>query len=134
MAELDLDLVRHALGLARKNGFAEVELAIDGETFTASLLPGAPAPAPSVAAPAAEASTEPKLQPLKATLVGYYREAKKPLQAGDSVKKGEVVAVIAALGIANDVESNVTGEVVEVLVANDQPVEYGQPLALVRPT
>lgn len=128
MPDLDIDLVRHALGVARKHGFGEVELRVDEGAFFAKLLPG-------VAAPADEsdlALSEPQLIPIKADLVGYYREVKKPLAVGASIKAGDVVAVVAALGIANDVESKVSGEVVEVLVEPGQPVEYGQVLARVR--
>lgn len=133
MSELDLEIVRHALGLARANGFAEVELAVGENSFSASLAPGAPAGVgtPTSSSPDA-VPAEPPLSPIKATLVGYYREAKVPLADGQTVQKGDVVAVIVALGLANDVESTVSGEVVEVLVQPESPVEYGQPLALVR--
>ena len=64
MSELDLETVRHALSLARKHGFAEVELSVGESAFTASLAHG-PAPAASSAAPAAsgeEIATEPELK------------------------------------------------------------------------
>ena len=130
MSELDLDVVRHALTLARAQGFAEVELAVGESSFTARLAPGAPSSStpPNTDSQPSEAS----LVPIKSTVVGYYREANPPLHAGQTVKKGDVVAVIVALGLANDVESTVSGEVVEVLVEPEQPVQYGQPLANVR--
>lgn len=125
----DLDLVRHALKTARRNGFTEVELAVGPDSFQAKLRPMAGG---GVALEEPERA-EPPLGTISATLVGYYREAKNPLQVGQQVRAGDVVAVIAALGIANDVESKVAGEVVEVLVTPDQPVEFGQPLARVKP-
>lgn len=130
MSELDLDVVRHALTLARAQGFAEVELAVGESSFKARLAPGAPV----TSAPQSSdgQSSETSLAPIKSTVVGYYREANPPLRVGQDVKKGDVVAVIVALGLANDVESTVSGEVVEVLVEPDQPVQYGQPLANVR--
>jgi acetyl-CoA carboxylase biotin carboxyl carrier protein len=133
MAKLDLELVRHALTVARQHGFAEVELGVGEETFSAKLTPGRPA----ATKPQAVATGEPEepkeqLQEVKATLVGYYRPAKTPLEVGITVKKGDVVAVIAALGIANDIESPGEGEVVEVLVEPNQPVQYGQVLARIR--
>ena len=132
MANLDAELVRHALSVARQYGFAEVELGIGEESFVARLDPVAHKPKASKSSNAA-AALEPEFQTITSTLVGYYRPAKSPLQVGGSVKKGDVVAIIAALGIANDVESKVTGEVVEVLVEPNQPVEYGQALAKVKP-
>ena len=78
-------------------------------------------------------SSEPALLPIKANQVGYYRPAGKPLEVGLTVSKGDVVAVISALGLANDLESPVEGEVVEVLVADGEPVQFGQVLAQVKP-
>lgn len=129
MSELDLDLVRHALSLARTHGFAEVELSLGDDSFTARLAPGAPAPA---AIAAYTAPDEPEVVAIKSKHVGYYKPASTPLAPGQTVAKGDVVATIAALGLANDVDSSVTGEVVEVLVQADQPVEYGQTIALVK--
>jgi len=122
------------LELARKHGFAKVELSTGDDQFRAYLMRD-PAPATAVAAspdsPTAE-PTEPPLLSIKATLVGYYQESAKPLAVGATVRKGDIVAVIAALGLGNDVESTVAGEVVEVLVEPDQPVEFGQILAKVK--
>src|SRR5689334_13863662 len=117
MPGLDPDLLRHALNVARQHGFAEVEIGLSDSTFKAKLdpAPRTSAPAPSVATLESD-SDEPQLSAIKATLVGYLQERPEPLVAGQTVRQGEVVAVIAALGIANDVESQVAGEVVEVLV------------------
>lgn len=131
MSELDLDLVRHALSLARAHGFAEVELSLGADSFTARLAPGAPAPVATSPAAVATAA-DPEVVAIKANHVGYYKPGESPLAPGQTVAKGDVVATIAALGLANDVESTVSGEVVEVLVEADQPVEYGQTIALVK--
>ena len=66
---------------------------------------------------------------IKATLVGYYREAKEPIAVGRTIRKGDPVGTIEALGIVTDVTSKVEGEIVEVLVEPGQAVEYGQVLA-----
>ncbi len=129
MADLDLELVRHALSVARQYGFAEVELGIGDQSFSARLDP---APKKKSASAASSAPVEPELLTITSTLVGYYREAKHPLKVGASVKKGDVVAVISALGLTSDIESKHSGEVVEVLVEPNQPVEYGQALAKVK--
>jgi acetyl-CoA carboxylase biotin carboxyl carrier protein len=130
MAELDLEVVRHALGVARKHGFAEVELALGDAAFHARLDPMPPSAARAIAS---ETATEPALVDVKAPLVGYAREARVPLEVGQTVERGQVLAVIEALGLANDVESPAAGEVVEVLVVPGQPVEYGQVMARVKP-
>lgn len=135
MARLDGELLRHALQLARKNGYAEVELSVDTARFTATL---AAAPLSSPSAPSDRmaidrTAPEPKAPSIDAPLVGYYRESAKGLRVGQKVKRGDAVAEIAALGILNEVESKVDGEIIEVLVQPDQAVEYGQPLAIVKP-
>jgi len=127
---MDLDLVRHALAAARRHGYAEVELGSGEGAFTARL---ARLPKPKI--PAGAASDAPLVNPvadLKATLVGYYREAKEPLSVGRTIRKGDLVATIEALGIVTDVVSKVEGEVIEVLVDPGQAVEYGQVLAKVQ--
>jgi acetyl-CoA carboxylase biotin carboxyl carrier protein len=134
MPSLDPELIRHAIQVARQHGFAEVEIGLRESTFRAKLEP-APRAAARTAPAAGSESSEPgsDLVPIKASIVGYYQERPEPLLPGSVVKHGEVVAVIAALGLANDVESHVAGEVVDVLVKAGDPVEYGQVLATVRP-
>lgn len=127
---MDLDLVRHALAAARKHGYAEVELGEGEASFTAR-LGRAPKSKAAAAAPNAPAAPDaPKA--IKATLVGYWRDAKEPLAVGRNVKKGDIVGMVEALGIVTDVTSKVDGEVVELLVEPGQAVEYGQVLAQVK--
>jgi len=126
MATLDLETVRHSLAVARKHGFAEVELVAGDDYFSATLEP-APRGTPS-----AVSDPEPVVAKIVAPLVGYYRPGTVELAVGATVRVGDVVAVIGALGIANEVESKVAGEVVEVFVANGDPVQFNQVLALVR--
>jgi biotin carboxyl carrier protein len=68
-----------------------------------------------------------------APAVGYFRESATPLEAGAVVEAGQVVAEVVGLGLANDVTTPVDGEVVEVLVAAGDAVEFGQVLARVKP-
>ena len=135
MAKLDLDLVRHALITARENGIVDVQLSVGDDTFSASLTPGKAAPKAKPAPPSTNTPdpVSDGLVSVKSTLVGYYRTAKSPLTVGAKVDKGSAIATVAALGIANDIEAPVTGEIVEVLVEPDQPVQYGQVLARIKP-
>ena len=131
MAGLDSDLIKHALTVARQHGFAEVEIESNGAKFSASLEKSKkqPKPAPQTAA------NEPKsngFMDIKAPLVGYYSQARPALEPGKIVSKGDVVAVITALGLDNDVESPHSGEVAEVLVADGDPVQFGQVIARVK--
>jgi acetyl-CoA carboxylase biotin carboxyl carrier protein len=132
MASLDLDLVRHALKTAQEHGFAEVEVGIEGATFRARVEAGSrkkAAPQHDVKAAANGAS---EFKYVKSPIVGFYRLGPNPLEVGKPVKKGEIVAIVNALGIANDVEAAVEGEIVEVLVKDGQAVEFGQVLAKVK--
>lgn len=134
MASIDADVVKHALTVAREYGFAEVELTNGESRFSASLEP-----APRRKKPAPPTHDEngvaivPELLAVKATHVGYLRAEGGKLQVGQVIAKGDVVASIATLGLANDVESSVSGEIVEVLVKDGDSVQFGQVLAKVKP-
>lgn len=107
--------------------------------------PAAPAPAvPAVSAiPAAPASTpsaddSSKYITVKSPMIGtFYRSAgpDKPSFAnvGDEIKEGQVICIIEAMKLFNEIESEVSGRIVKVLVENSSPVEYDQPLFLVEP-
>lgn len=93
------------------------------------------APAPSEAAPAADA----KLIEIKSPMIGtFYRSANPEspafVEVGSTVKTGDTVCIIEAMKLFNEIESEVSGKIVKVLVDNAQPVEYDQPLFLVDPS
>ena len=97
----------------------------------------APAAAPSSAAPAA-APVADNLITIKSPMIGtFYRRAApdKPLMAeeGTEVSPGKVVCIIEAMKLFNEIESEVKGTIVKVLVEDASPVEYDQPLFLVQP-
>lgn len=100
----------------------------------------AAASAPAAAAPAAPAAStaDSKLITIKSPMIGtFYRSAtpEKPafVNVGDEVKAGKVVCIIEAMKLFNEIESEVSGKIVKVLVDNASPVEYDQPLFLVEP-
>ncbi|GAB2872096.1 acetyl-CoA carboxylase biotin carboxyl carrier protein [Hymenobacter ruber] len=102
--------------------------------------PVAAAPAPvAAAAPAAPAATEApagNYKPLKAPMIGtFYRssgpEAPAFVQVGDMVEKGQVICIIEAMKLFNEIEAEESGRIVKALVDNATPVEYDQPLFLI---
>ena len=102
--------------------------------------PAAAAPAPAAAAPAAAASAPAatNLITIKSPMIGtFYRSAgpdKPPfVNVGDDVAPGKVVCIIEAMKLFNEIESEVGGKIVKVLVDDASPVEYDQPLFLVEP-
>ncbi|GGJ23189.1 acetyl-CoA carboxylase biotin carboxyl carrier protein [Deinococcus roseus] len=94
-------------------------------------------PAPE-AAPAAPTEDTSKLVPVKAPIVGTYYSASSPdaapyIQVGDRVQLGQVLCIVEAMKLMNEIESEVAGIVRKILVNNAQPVEYGQDLFLIEP-
>ena len=91
--------------------------------------------------PPAEKTAEPvKTNEVKVTapIVGTFYRASSPdkppyVEIGDVVKKGQVLCIIEAMKLMNEIESEAAGKVVHILVENGQPVEYGQPLFMIEP-
>ncbi|MBM3445667.1 MAG: acetyl-CoA carboxylase biotin carboxyl carrier protein [Bacteroidetes bacterium] len=98
-------------------------------------------PAPSAAAPAAKPAAPvaaDNLLTIKSPMIGtFYRRPSpdKPnfVEEGDEVKNGKVVCIIEAMKLFNEIESEISGRVVKILVEDSTPVEYDQPLFLVEP-
>ena len=103
---------------------------------SASLITGPPAP-PAVAAVPPSAPEEP-LHAVKSPIVGTFYEAPSPgappfVKVGDSVEVGQVVCIVEAMKLLNEIECDVAGEIVKKMAANGQPIEYGQELFAIRP-
>ena len=100
----------------------------------------APAPAaPPAAAPAAAPAVDSNLITVKSPMIGtFYRSAgpdKDPFKnVGDSIAVGDTVCIIEAMKLFNEIEAEVSGKIVKVLVDDSSPVEYDQPLFLVDPS
>jgi len=160
---MDIKQVQELIRFVAKSGVNEVsieekEFKITIKTnqqptyVTAALPPAAAVAAPAPAAPvasapvvsAADAKAAATAQELanyitiKSPMIGtFYRSAgpDKPSFAnvGDEIKAGQVVCIIEAMKLFNEIESEVSGRIVKVLVDNSSPVEYDQPLFLVEP-
>jgi acetyl-CoA carboxylase biotin carboxyl carrier protein len=115
-------------------------------TIVNATIPAAQPTAQSVAlsaAPVAAAAAEPvndtsKYVTIKSPMIGtFYRSAspEKPLFAnvGDEIEPGTVLCIIEAMKLFNEIESEISGRIVKILVDNASPVEYDQPLFLVEP-
>lgn len=125
MVGLDLHTIRHALGIARKNGYNEVSLKSAGVEFHATLSSKAIAKARKAAE--VQAADVPDAE-VPSPCVGYYKPLAKPIKAGQTVKIGDSLGQVMALGLPNDIESTVGGEVTEILVKEGDPVQFGQPV------
>lgn len=102
----------------------------------APVAPPAPAaPAPAAPAPAKEES---RYVTVKAPMIGTFYRAPGPgkpvfVNVGDTIEKGKPICIIEAMKLFNEIESDVSGKIVKVLVDDAKPVEYDQPLFLVDP-
>ena len=99
--------------------------------------PSASAPPHAGAAPSAARAEEEGLHQVRSPIVGTYYEAPSPgappfVKVGDSVTAGQVLCIIEAMKLMNEIESDVAGEIVKKFASNGQPVEYGQPLFAIR--
>jgi acetyl-CoA carboxylase biotin carboxyl carrier protein len=95
-------------------------------------------PAPPPAAPAQIAAEAEDLLYIKSPFVGTFYKSPSPqsdpyVSVGDKVDKGSVVCIVEAMKLMNEVESEVAGEIVSILIENGQPVEFGERLFAVRP-
>jgi acetyl-CoA carboxylase biotin carboxyl carrier protein len=89
------------------------------------------------AAPAAGADPDSGLHIVKSPIVGTYYGSPSPgaspfVAVGDRVDKGQVIAIVEAMKLMNEIESDAAGEVVKCFVSNGQPIEFGQPLFSIR--
>jgi acetyl-CoA carboxylase biotin carboxyl carrier protein len=99
-----------------------------------------PVAAPAPAAPAAEpapAAPEVKHHIVKSPIVGTFYESPSPgspafVKIGDVVEVGQVLCIVEAMKLMNDIESDAAGEIVERIAQSGQPVEYGQPLFAIK--
>jgi acetyl-CoA carboxylase biotin carboxyl carrier protein len=92
--------------------------------------------APAAGAPATPAPAAPQGHVVTSPMVGTFYRAPSPgadpfVQVGDTVKEGQTICIIEAMKLLNEIESDMSGVVKEILVENGQAVEYGQPLFVV---
>lgn len=159
---MDIKQIQELVKLINKTNIGEITIEEEGtkitikqkkdpvQHVTATVAPpmmaapaAVPAPAPA-AAPAAPASAAPapkadNLVTIKSPMIGtFYRQSGpgKPIfvNVGDEVAPGKVVCIIEAMKLFNEIESEVSGKIVKVLVDDASPVEYDQPLFIVDPS
>ena len=158
---MDLEQLKRILDLVREHELAEFEIEHDGlrlkvrkhsagTTVTSPAPPpasvAAAAPAPPPAAPAAlpqaaaapaAADSEIELAVVKSPIVGTFYRSPEPgaapfVEIGAAVKKGQVLCIIEAMKLMNEIDSEYEGEVVNVYVESGQPVQYGERLFAIR--
>src|SRR6476620_8448543 len=149
---MDLDQLKQILDLVREHDLAEFEVEQGGLRLkirkdaagayvpTVPAAPPAPTPAqPPPSAPNAVALPEVdiELAVVKSPIVGTFYRSSEPgtapfVDVGDTVKKGQVLCIIAAMKLMNEIDCEYDGEIVNVYVENGQPVQYGERLFAIR--
>jgi acetyl-CoA carboxylase biotin carboxyl carrier protein len=156
---MDIKQIQELVKLINKTSIGEITIEEDGKKITikqkndpvqqivaapsAPVYAAAPAAAPvaaatSPSAPTTTAATNDNYITIKSPMIGtFYRQAGpgKPnfINVGDEVAPGKVVCIIEAMKLFNEIESELKGKIVKVLVDDASPVEYDQPLFLVDP-
>ena len=162
MEQNKLDKLRELVDFLKENGIAEFDIdradlkmrikfagaagpsAADLALAQQMLAHGGGVPSPAAAAPAARRrrhrpkSRRRKLHEVKSPIVGTFYDSPSPgsppfVKVGDQVEAGQVLCIVEAMKLMNEIESDVAGEVVKRIASTGQPVEYGQPLFAIRP-
>ena len=137
-AGLPLNEVRQLIDLAQARGLSELEVS-RGETRIRIRREVAHAAAPVAPTPPEQAERAgAHLVTVEAPMVGTFYRAPSPttdpyVREADVIKEGQVLCIIEAMKLMNEIESKVAGRISKILVENGQPVEYGQPLFLIEP-
>ena len=142
---MNLKEIKEMIQLMNENGLSEIEIEKDGlkirlrkgsggtiETSVVENAPQASAAHPRQIPAAASVQRA----PIKSPMVGTFYSAPAPdaapfVQPGSQVEVGQVICVIEAMKLMNEIKSEVRGKIVEVLVHNGDPVEFGQPLFVI---
>lgn len=152
---MDLRKLKKLIDLVEASGIAEIEIT-EGEekvrisrtapggsvqyvthSAAAPLPAAAPAAAPALAAPAEpDPAALPEGHVVKSPMVGTFYRATSPggkplVEVGQAVKEGEPLCIIEAMKLLNEIESDKTGIVKEILIENGQPVEFGEPMFVI---
>jgi len=149
---MDLRKLKTLIDLVESSGIAELEIQDNEERVRITRAVGAgshsaaasTAPVVSVAIPAPAAPViaalpnpeEPEGHLVKSPMVGTFYRAASPgskafVEVGDTVQEGDALCIIEAMKLMNEIESDKSGVVKEILVENGQPVEFGQPLVVI---
>jgi acetyl-CoA carboxylase biotin carboxyl carrier protein len=137
--------LKEVVELAARHDLTEIEIEAAGVRIRVvrGLVPARDALSPEARSPLQVSSVDETaartgVVTIEAPMVGTFYRASAPAAApfvneGDAVKEGQVLCIIEAMKLMNEIEAKIDGRIAKVLVENGQPVEYGQPLFLVEP-
>ena len=149
---MNIKEIKEMINLMNDNGISELEIEKDGlrvrlkrgtggdiERLVERVAPKTTMPAPAISIPTAQTAAVAggeKVLEIKSPMVGTFYKAPSPdtapfVKAGDNIAIGQVICIIEAMKLMNEIKSEVRGKIVSVLVENADPVEFGQVLFLV---
>ncbi len=159
---MDLSFVKKLVKLVENSQIDEIEIEEEGKKLKVSkgrntthimqapqpqiyspqpATPSVTAPEPGSAAPPPAPAKKPeeKYHEIRSPIVGTFYRAPSPdadpyVEVGHTVKQGDVLCIVEAMKLMNEIESDVTGEIVKIMIENAKPVEYNQVLFLVKPS
>ena len=153
---MDIRKVKKLIELLEESGIAEIEIHEGEESVRISRGGSAPLPQTMVNVPPVDASSSLKTQlsanensssddysdegeVITAPMVGIFYSSPSPdqppfINKGQNIKTGDVLCIIEAMKIMNQIEADIGGKLVRILVENGDPVEYGQPLFVINPS
>lgn len=147
LAEVNIESEDFKISVKRNNIVVETAAAVTPVVAATPAPVAAPVATPAVTPaaasteaekPAASASDDSNLIAVKSPMIGTFYRSSSPetpafVNVGDTVEAGQTVCIIEAMKLFNEIESDVSGTIVKILVDNSTPVEYDQPLFLVEP-
>ena len=136
VVELEMEDPKGKIRLVRANH--QIAVAIPAPSLPLSLPIAVSPPTAPVGPQSAEVTLPPADRVIASPMVGTFYRASNPeatpyVDIGTVVQKGDVVCIIEAMKMMNEIQAEKSGRIVRVLVENTQPVEYGQPLFVVEP-
>ena len=153
---MDIRKVKKLIELLEESGIAEIEIHEGEESVRISRGGSAPLPQTTVNVPPVDVSSSLKTQlstnensssddysdegeVITAPMVGIFYSSPSPdqppfINKGQNIKTGDVLCIIEAMKIMNQIEADIGGKLVRILVENGDPVEYGQPLFVINPS
>ncbi|HVI10138.1 MAG TPA: acetyl-CoA carboxylase biotin carboxyl carrier protein [Candidatus Binatia bacterium] len=137
----EFELERNDVKVKVRRGAPAIVYASAPSAKVAESIPefaAAPAAIPAATAPPPAPAPQENLHMVKSPIVGTFYEAPSPgappfVKVGDTVAVGQVLCIVEAMKLLNEIESDMAGEIVKKLGSNGQPIEYGQELFAIRP-
>jgi len=149
---MNIKEIKEMINLMNENGLVEIEIEKDGmrirlkkvgaaiEAFSGPVVIEREkiSQGPAKEMPEAAKETTVKTIEIKAPMVGTFYRAPSPeappyVEVGQTVEVGQVICIIEAMKLMNEIKSEIKGKILEILVDNAEPVEFGQPIFLIEP-